>query len=39
MISYKPTSDPADARWRKINLEVKGSQDYKIRAKEGYFPN
>jgi Ca-activated chloride channel family protein len=39
MISYKPTSDPADAKWRKISLEVKGSQDYKIRAKEGYFPN
>ena len=39
MISYKPTSNPADAKWRKISLEVKGSQDYKIRAKEGYFPN
>jgi Ca-activated chloride channel family protein len=39
MISYKPTSDPTDAKWRKISLEVKGSQDYKIRAKEGYFPD
>ncbi|MGA9980371.1 MAG: VWA domain-containing protein [Candidatus Sulfotelmatobacter sp.] len=39
MISYKPTTNPADAKWRKISLEVKGSQDYKIRAKEGYFPN
>jgi VWFA-related protein len=39
MISYKPTSNPTDAKWRKISLEVKGSQDYKIRAKEGYFPN
>jgi Ca-activated chloride channel family protein len=39
MISYKPTSNPADAKWRKISLEVKGSQDYKIRSKEGYFPN
>jgi Ca-activated chloride channel family protein len=39
LISYKPASDPADGKWRKISLEVKGLQDYKIRAKEGYFPD
>jgi Ca-activated chloride channel family protein len=39
LISYKPASNPADGRWRKINLEVEGLQDYKIRAKEGYFPD
>ena len=39
MIGYKPASDRADTKWRKITLEVKGLTDYKIRAKEGYFPD
>ena len=39
MIGYKPVGDPANARWRKISLEVKGLTDYKIRAKDGYFPD
>jgi Ca-activated chloride channel homolog len=39
MISYQPPSTPADAKWHRIDLSVKGFKDYRIRAKEGYFPD
>ncbi len=39
MISYQPPSAPADEKWHKINLSVKGLKDYRVRAKEGYFPD
>jgi Ca-activated chloride channel family protein len=38
MISYQPPSTPGDAKWHKIDLAVKGLKDYRVRAKEGYFP-
>jgi len=38
MISYQPPSGSADGKWRKIDLVVKGIKDYRMRAKEGYFP-
>jgi VWFA-related protein len=38
MIAYQPPSSPGDTRWHKIELSVGGVKDYRIRAKEGYFP-
>jgi Ca-activated chloride channel family protein len=38
MVSYQPPSAPGDAKWHKIDLSVKGLKDYRVRAKEGYFP-
>lgn len=37
MISYKPSTTNLNGEWRKIDLQVKGLKDYRIRAKEGYF--
>ena len=37
MIGYRPPKGTPDGRWRKIDLLVKGSKEYRIRAKEGYF--
>jgi VWFA-related protein len=39
MISYQPPAGPADGRWRKIDLAVKGLKKYSVRAKEGYYPD
>lgn len=38
MISYQPPSAPGDAKWHKIDVSVRGLRDYRVRAKEGYFP-
>ena len=38
MIAYQPPSNTAAAKWHKIELSVEGLKDYRIRAKEGYFP-
>jgi len=38
MISYQPPSSAAGDKWRSIDIAVKGVKDYRIRAKEGYFP-
>jgi len=37
LMSYKP-GEVADGRWRKIDILVSGGGDYKLRAKQGYFP-
>jgi len=37
MISYRPPEGANDGKWRKIDVLVKGPQDYRVRAKEGYF--
>jgi Ca-activated chloride channel family protein len=37
MISYRPPQAANDGKWRKIQLLVKGPQNYHVRAKEGYF--
>lgn len=38
LMSYKPLADTSDGRWRKIDIQVSGVQDYRLRAKQGYFP-
>lgn len=37
LMSYKP-GDVADGRWRRIDISVSGVDNYKLRAKQGYFP-
>jgi Ca-activated chloride channel family protein len=39
MICYKSSSTASEDKWRKIDLEVNGLKDYRVRAKEGYFPD
>jgi Ca-activated chloride channel family protein len=39
LLSYQPPSEPADGKWRNIEVTIGGSKSYRIRAKEGYFPN
>jgi Ca-activated chloride channel family protein len=40
MLSYQPPSAASenDKKWRKIDVTVAGGKDFRIRAKEGYFP-
>jgi Ca-activated chloride channel family protein len=38
LMSYKPDSEGADGRWRKIDILVSGVENYRLRAKQGYFP-
>jgi len=38
LLSYKPLGDSSDGRWRKIDIQISGVQDYRLRAKQGYFP-
>lgn len=38
VISYKPPGDGSDGKWRKIDLLVIGIPNYRLRAKQGYFP-
>lgn len=38
LISYKPQDDGSDGRWRKIDILVSGVENYRLRAKQGYFP-
>ena len=38
LISYKPQGDGSDGRWRKIDILVGGVENYRLRAKQGYFP-
>ncbi|HET9307114.1 MAG TPA: VWA domain-containing protein [Candidatus Sulfotelmatobacter sp.] len=38
LLSYKPLGDSSDGRWRKIDIQISGVQDYHLRAKQGYFP-
>lgn len=37
LLSYKP-AEVADGRWRKIDILVSGVDAYRLRAKQGYFP-
>jgi Ca-activated chloride channel homolog len=39
LLSYKPPPDSDETKWRTVQVQVIGAKDYKIRAKEGYFPN
>ncbi|HEV2731500.1 MAG TPA: VWA domain-containing protein [Terriglobales bacterium] len=38
VMSYKPPATAVDGKWRKIDLLVTGVQNYRLRAKQGYFP-
>ncbi len=38
LISYKPNGSRDNAKWRKIDIVVSGLQNYRLRAKQGYFP-
>jgi len=39
MLSYQPASLASDGKWRKIEVSVTGIKGYRIRGKEGYYPN
>lgn len=41
LIAYQPPAHPGDTQWHKIELSVRGasSTHYRIRARQGYFPN
>jgi VWFA-related protein len=39
LLSYQPPSEPANGKWRNIEVIVGGGKQYRIRAKEGYFPH
>jgi Ca-activated chloride channel homolog len=38
MIAYQPPANTGDSKWHKIDVAVRGVKDYRIRAREGYFP-
>jgi VWFA-related protein len=38
MIAYQPPVNANDAKWHKIEVALRGVKDYRIRAREGYFP-
>lgn len=38
LLAYTPTLEPGDKEWRRIDVQVAGMQDARIRAKSGYFP-
>jgi VWFA-related protein len=39
LFSYKPPSETDETKWRTIQVVVNGFPDYKVRGKQGYFPN
>jgi Ca-activated chloride channel family protein len=39
VLSYYPTEDPADGRFRTIDLRVKTRPTLRVRAREGYYAN
>jgi Ca-activated chloride channel family protein len=38
MLTYQPVKTE-ELKWRKIEVSLQGGRDYRVRAKEGYFPN
>jgi Ca-activated chloride channel family protein len=38
MLTYRPESVSEEGRWRKVEVVLTGSKDFRVRAKEGYFP-
>jgi Ca-activated chloride channel homolog len=39
LMSYKPSAEGTDGKWRKIDILVSGVENYHLRAKQGYFPH
>jgi hypothetical protein len=37
LLTYKPP-DADQSRWRTIKVEIGGLNGYKVRGKQGYFP-
>jgi Ca-activated chloride channel family protein len=38
MLTYRPEAVSEDGRWRKVEVVLTGQKDFRIRSKEGYFP-
>jgi VWFA-related protein len=38
MLTYRPETVSDEGRWRKIEVGLAGEKDFRIRSKEGYFP-
>jgi VWFA-related protein len=38
LLSYKPIGNSDNARWRKIDVVISGLEGYRLRTKQGYFP-
>lgn len=38
MLAYRPQAGAEAGKWRKIEVSLLGQKDYRIRSKEGYFP-
>jgi len=38
LMTYKPSAEGTDGKWRKIEILVSGVENYHLRAKQGYFP-
>jgi Ca-activated chloride channel homolog len=38
MLTYQPVKTE-ESKWRKIEVSLQGGKEYRVRAKEGYFPN
>jgi Ca-activated chloride channel homolog len=39
LMTYKPSAEGTDGKWRKIEILVSGVENYHLRAKQGYFPH
>jgi Ca-activated chloride channel family protein len=39
MLTYQPPGDPEQGKWREIEVSLTNGKEYRVRAKEGYFPN
>lgn len=38
MLTYQPAKSE-EVKWRKIEVSLQGGKEYRVRAKEGYYPN
>ena len=39
MLTYQPPPTPEEGKWRAIELSLTSGKQYRVRAREGYFPN
>ena len=39
LMTYEPPASQSDGKWRQLNVLVQGPTKYKVRAKQGYYPN
>jgi Ca-activated chloride channel homolog len=38
MLTYRPESVSEEGRWRRVEVVLTGQKDFRVRSKEGYFP-